>query len=78
MGLYADILSDLDRYILDTLTEGRATPTLIKKIRNDQGWEYSRQYISQRPKRLAEHNRVVNIRDTGVYELNDDPQVSNT
>ena len=46
MGLYAGILSDLDRYILDTLTEGRATPTLIKKIRNDQGWEYSRRYIS--------------------------------
>lgn len=77
MGLNTESLNDLDRHILDILEEGRATPTLIKKILNDQGKDYTRQYISQRLKRLAEHNHIVNIRNTGVYELTDDPRTNN-
>lgn len=74
MSLDPDALNEVDRRIIELLKQGRATPTLIKKLLNEQGEEYSRQYISQRLKRLSEHEHITNIRDTGVYELIDDPR----
>jgi len=75
MSLDAEALNEADRHILEILKQGRATPTLIKKLLSEQGSEYSRQYIAQRLKRLAEHGHVNNIRDTGVYELVNDPRI---
>jgi len=74
MTLTEDQLNDLDEKILDVLTDGRATPTLIKIILEDRGTEVSRQYINQRMKRLSEHDHIENLFDTGVYELVIDPR----
>jgi len=74
MTLTEDELNELDKKILDVLTDGRATPTLIKKILEDRGTEVSRQYINQRMKRLSEHDHIENLFDTGVYELVIDPR----
>lgn len=71
-------LNDLDNEILDCLQEGRATPTLIKRLLERKGTReaVSRQYVNQRLKRLTEHGHVDNILDTGVYELVNDPRNS--
>lgn len=76
MGLSSADLNDLDNEILDCLHEGRATPTLIKRLleRNGTREEVSRQYVNQRLKRLSEHEHVENLLNTGVYELTDDPR----
>ena len=74
MTLTEDELNDLDEKILNVLTDGRATPTLIKIILEERGTEVSRQYINQRMKRLSEHDHIENLFDTGVYELVIDPR----
>lgn len=74
MTLTEDELNELDKKILDVLTEGRATPTLVKNILEERGTEVSRQYINQRMKRLSEHSHIENLFDTGVYELVIDPR----
>jgi repressor of nif and glnA expression len=74
MTLTEDELNALDEKILDVLTDGRATPTLIKMILEERGTEVSRQYINQRMKRLSEHDHIENLFDTGVYELVIDPR----
>ena len=76
MGLSSADLNDLDNEILDCLHDGRATPTLIKRLleRNGTREEVSRQYVNQRLKRLSEHEHVENLLNTGVYELTDDPR----
>ncbi|KYH24906.1 hypothetical protein HAPAU_29980 [Halalkalicoccus paucihalophilus] len=79
MGLATSDLNKLDNEILDCLQEGRATPTLIKRLLEQAGTreEVSRQYVNQRLKRLSEHEHVNNILETGVYELVDDPRNEN-
>ena len=77
MPLEEDELNDLDDRILDALANGRATPTLLKKIFEKDGTDVSRQYINQRMKRLSEHDHIDNLFNTGVYELISDPR-SNT
>lgn len=74
MALPPEKLNDADRLILDVLQEGRATPTLVRRILEDRGHEYSRQYVSQRIKRLTEHGHLKNLYDTGVYAVVDDPR----
>ena len=76
MTLDATELNDLDRQLLDLLHEGRATPTLARKLLITKGIQddISRQYINQRLKRLAEHDHISNLEDTGVYELVSDPR----
>ena len=60
----ADIpLSDGDRAIIEELHKGRNVPS---NIADDAG--YTRNYISNRLKRLREHGVVRNI-GSGVYEL---------
>jgi len=74
MPLTEDQLNDLDDKILNVLSDGRATPTLLKKMFEEEGTEVSRQYVNQRLKRLSEHNHIENLFDTGVYELVTDPR----
>ena len=76
MGLSSSDLNELDNEILDCLQEGRATPTLIKRLLEQKGAreEVGRQYVNQRLKRLSEHEHVDNILETGVYELVNDPR----
>jgi hypothetical protein len=72
--LDAGDLNEMDQNILDYLAEGRATPTLIRRLLERDDVEVSRQYINQRMKRLAEHDHIENLLDTGVYELREDPR----
>ena len=74
MALSEEELNELDNQILDALADGRATPTLLTKIFEEKGTEVSRQYVNQRLKRLAEHDHIKNLFDTGVYELLTDPR----
>lgn len=74
MALTEEDLNELDGEILDMLADGRATPTLLKKMFEENGTEVSRQYVNQRLKRLSEHNHINNLFDTGVYELTTDPR----
>jgi len=74
MGLIADDLNDTDREILDVLSDGRATPQLVRKELAARGREVSRQYVSQRLTRLREHEHIENLHGTGVYEIVDDPR----
>ncbi len=77
MALNPSQLNDLDEAILDLLAEGRATPTLLREeLAEREIREVSRQYISSRLSRLQEHGHVRNLRETGVYELVDDPRDS--
>lgn len=58
-------LSEADEKIIDHLREGRNLPS---NIAEDVG--FTRQYVSNRIKRLREHGYVENI-GNGVYELGD-------
>ena len=61
-------LNDADEAILRGLRDGRATAAFLdRRI----GW--SREYITQRLRRLEEHGVVENLEDTGLYELREDP-----
>ncbi|MCQ4334116.1 hypothetical protein KM295_11620 [Natronomonas sp. F2-12] len=74
MSLTPEQLNDVDDLILDVLADGRATPTLVQKSLAADDHEFSRQYVNMRMKRLAEHDHIENLFDTGVYELVDDPR----
>lgn len=60
-------LNEADEGIVDHLREGRNTPSNLARH-----LDYSREYVSQRLKRLTEHNVVERV-DRGLYELVDDP-----
>lgn len=74
MALPSEKLNDVDKLILDELADGRATPSLVQQCLADDGNEFSRQYVNKRMRRLAEHEHIENLFDTGVYELVDDPR----
>lgn len=74
MSLTPEQLNDVDDLILDVLADGRATPTLVQQCLSADGDDFSRQYLNMRMKRLAEHDHIENLFDTGVYELVDDPR----
>ena len=61
----ADIsLNDADEAILEELELGRVTAAFpSERI------DWSRSYITQRLRRLEEHEFVENLEDTGLYEL---------
>jgi len=61
-------LNDTDTRILDELHEGRVTPSYLAE-RLDK----SRPYVSERLKRLVEHDHVDRIAG-GLYELVEDPR----
>jgi DNA-binding HxlR family transcriptional regulator len=61
-------LNNADEAILRELRDGRGTAAFL-----DRRTEWSREYITQRLRRLEEHGIVENLEDTGLYELRDDP-----
>lgn len=65
-------LNDADEAILRELRNGRGTAAFL-----DGRIEWSREYITQRLRRLEEHGVVENLEDTGLYELREDPIRSN-
>lgn len=65
-------LNETDRAILDYLRdEGRASPTLFIRATDA---DTSRQWISSRFVRLAEHDHIRDLYETGIYELVEDPR----
>lgn len=69
-----DDLRNVDRRILDYLSEGRVTPVYCQRRLEDEGLRYSRAYAQQRLARLAEHDHVEKLMDTSLYELRHDPR----
>lgn len=68
-------LRPIDSTILTYLEEGRVTPAYARKrLREDDGEEYSRGYVQQRLGRLEEHDHLTNLLKTGLYELTNDPR----
>lgn len=68
-------LNDLDEAVLDLLYVGRVTPALAQTLLAEREIaDVSRQYINQRLGRLAEHEHVRNLEESGVYELMNDPR----
>jgi hypothetical protein len=73
--LAAGDLNEMDRRLLSYLSNGRLTPAYARARLEDDGvGEYSRGYIQQRLARLVEHDHAVNLYETGLYELIDDPR----
>jgi len=63
-----DDLNDTDRELLAVLTDGRVTPTFAAEEIG-----VSREYASERLKRLLEHGHVQKLA-AGLYELVSDPR----
>lgn len=85
MALSPEQLNEPDRWILDYLSdEGRATPNLLRlryseaKADNDDEEDIelmSRQWISNRVRRLAEHGHITRVHpDDSTYEFVSDPR----
>jgi len=71
--LSPDDLIEIDEQLLEYLREGRVTPKYARlRLREDVD-DYSRGYVQQRLARLVEHSHVENLRDSGLYDLVDDP-----
>ena len=70
--LEPDDLNALDEEIIDYLAnEGRASPTLFMRAEDV---DTSRQWVSSRFTRLAEHGHIQELYDTGIYEFANDPR----
>lgn len=74
--LTEDQLNDIDTWILDFLSQHEwATPNLIRTHYNDDHDPVSRQWVSSRIGRLAEHGHLQKVHpDANEYELVDDPR----
>jgi DNA-binding HxlR family transcriptional regulator len=59
-------LNEADEAILSELRQGRATATYL-----EERIDWSRQYLTQRLRRLEEHDIITNLEETGLYELNE-------
>lgn len=67
MALSKNQINDTDAQILTYLRdEGRASPTLFQRAEEI---DTSRQYVSSRFVRLAEHGHIRDLYDTGIYEF---------
>ena len=53
---------------MEELKEGRATAAYL-----EQRIDWTREYITQRLRRLEEHSIVENLEGTGLYELSGQP-----
>jgi DNA-binding Lrp family transcriptional regulator len=70
--LAPDDLNALDEKIIDYLAEeGRASPTLFMRAEDI---DTSRQWVSSRFTRLAEHGHIRELHGTGIYEFTNDPR----
>ncbi|MCX2818394.1 hypothetical protein EGH25_03380 [Haladaptatus sp. F3-133] len=63
-------LNDADEAILKELEHGRVTAVYL-----DRRIDWSREYITQRLRRMEEHGIVENLESTGLYELNRSPSI---
>jgi len=66
--LDSDQLNETDAQLLNVLSHGRVTPTFAA---DETG--VSREYVSDRLKRLTEHGNVEKVAP-GLYELRHDPR----
>jgi GTP-sensing pleiotropic transcriptional regulator CodY len=57
-------LNDADEAILEELQGGRVTAAYL-----EQQIPWGRAYITQRLRRLEEHDILTNLADTGLYQL---------
>lgn len=77
MALDSGQLNAIDNWILDYIHgHKRATPNLLRRLYND-GTEsdVSRQWVSRRVNRLAEHDHLRQVHpDASVYEFVNDPR----
>lgn len=64
-------LNDADKAILRELRNGRVTAAFL-----DRRTDWSREYLTQRLRRLEEHDIVENLESTGLYELSNDQVAS--
>jgi len=71
MGAMPDYLNETDVNLLEVLRDGRVTPTFAAE---EVG--VSREYASERLKRLLEHGHVQRLA-AGLYELVSDPREDN-
>lgn len=62
-------LNDADEAILKQLKDGRVTAAFLSEE-----IEWQREYITQRLRRLEEHEIVSNLHNTGLYELTRDDE----
>lgn len=76
MGLETDQLNDLDEWILDFLSEHDwATPNLIRLRHGQEHEQKSRQWISDRVRRLDEHGHLEPVHsDADERRLVNDPR----
>lgn len=76
MALSPEQLNDLDAWILDFLTEHEwATPNLLKVMHGEEHDMKSRQWVSDRVRRLEEHDHLETVHpDAHERQLVDDPR----
>lgn len=76
MTLSPDQLNDMDQWLLDFLSAHEwATPNLLRRFYNDENEAVSRQWVSSRLGRLAEHGHVEYVHEEAdEYQLVDDPR----
>lgn len=76
MALAPDDLNEMDAWLLDFLGAHEwATPNLLRRFYNDEHEAVSRQWVSARLLRLAEHGHVEKVHpEANEYRLVDDPR----
>ena len=75
MTLETERLNDVDRWILDFLSEHEwATVNLLLAFYTEDEGGISRQWMANRVSRLTEHGHLQKVLDTRTYELVDDPR----
>lgn len=74
--LEPDQLNDMDEWVLDFLSEHEwATPGLMRVFYMDEHGEITRQWMSARIRRLAEHGHLEQAHpEHPTYQLVDDPR----
>lgn len=68
-------LSEIDRFLLDLLQEGRVTPLYAKEQVIEEGFRetITREYCQQQLSRFVEHGHARKLA-RGLYEVNSDPR----
>lgn len=80
MALPTEKLNGMDEWLLDFLHEHEwATPNLMRQFYNDDNDDVSRQWVSRRLGRLAEHDHVKKVHENAdEYRIVDDPRDGDT
>ena len=68
-------LRAIDRKLLDYLNEHPVSPSYCqKRLIIEEDMEYSGGYVQERLAHFADHGHAVNLYDSGLYELTEDPR----